>query len=142
MILDTQLVFSENQAITATALSENILRLQETGIVYGEGAQITRNLGAGNEVPLMIQATEDFNNLTSLTITVETSDNEDMTSSTVLVSTGAIALADLKAGWQSPVRWLPDAPLKDYLAIRYTVTGTAPTAGRVSAALATEVGSR
>ena len=139
MILDKNLVFSELQAITATALSTNVVQLPETGIVPGEGSQLVRNLGAGNEIPFLLQVNEAFNNLTSLTVTIETSDAAAMTGSDVIYSSGAIPLATLKAGYRLPIRWLPDAPLKDYIAVRYTVTGTAPTTGKVSAALATEV---
>lgn len=140
MILDKNLTLSENQAITATAISENVIRVPDSGTVYGEGAAIPRNLGPGEEVPVLIQATEDFNNLTSLTITLETADDAALsTNNEVLFSTGAIPLADLVAGYRTAVRVLPDHVLRDYVGVRYTVTGTNPTTGKVTAAIGTEV---
>lgn len=140
MILDKTLTFSENQALTATAISENVIQIPEAGTVYGESAPLSRNLGPGEEIPILIQVTEDFDNLTSLTITLETADNEALsTNNEVIFSTGAIPLAKLIAGYRTPVRVLPDFVLRDFVGLRYTVAGTAPTAGKVTAALATEV---
>lgn len=138
MILDTQLMFSEDQAVTATAISENVLQFPALGTVYDEAAAIVRNLGPGNELPLMIQVTEDFATLTSLTITLETSAAAALTSSTVLYTSGAIALASLTAGYRVPMRWMPDGTVLEYLGLRYTVGGSNATAGKITAALATE----
>lgn len=140
MILDSNLILSEDQAITATAISENVIQLPSAGTVPGEAAAIARNLGAGNEIPMLIQVTEAFDNLTSLTITLETSAAAGLTSPTVLASSGAIALADLVAGYRpSFTRVFPDGGLLDYVGMRYTVTGTSPAAGKITAAMATEV---
>ena len=57
MLLDAQNLFSDAQAITATAASTNVI---DTGSAKDDGK------GAG--VPLLIQCVEDFDNLTSLTI--------------------------------------------------------------------------
>lgn len=136
MIFDTlQSTFSEDQAVTATAISENVMQLPANDVVPGESAAIARNLGAGNEIPLLIQVTEDFATLTSLTITFETSAAAGLTSPTVLFSTGAIAAADLVAGYRIPIRVFPDAELLEYIGVRYTVTGSNATAGKVTAAL-------
>ncbi|HCI98539.1 MAG TPA: hypothetical protein DHV74_02655 [Sulfitobacter sp.] len=89
---------------------------------------------------MLMQVTEAFATLTSLTITMETSDNADLSSSTVLGSSGAIPAASLKPGYRpSFTRFVPDATMKKYFGLRYTVTGTAATAGKISAAVATEV---
>lgn len=142
MILDKNLLLSENQAITGTAVSQNIIQIPDSGTVYGEAAAISRNPGVGVEVPILIQVVEDFATLTSLTITLETADNAALsTNAEVLFSTGAIAAASLVAGWQSPIRVLPDFVLRDYLGLRYTVTGSDATAGKITAAIATNVGS-
>ena len=139
MIISKDLTLSEDQAVTATAISENVIQFPATGTVYGEDAALARNLGPGNELPLMIQVTEDFATLTSLTITLETSANADLSSSTVLHTTGAIPVASLIAGYRTPIRILPDGEILEYLGLRYTVTGSNATAGQISAALATEV---
>ncbi len=140
MILDLNLLFCEDQAVTATAISTNVIRLQEAGTPHGDAAALTRNLGAGEHIPLLIQVTESFNTLTSLTITLETSDNADLSSSTVMASSGAIPLASLLAGFRPGfTRVLPDGENQDYLGLRFTVAGTNPTTGKITAALATEV---
>ena len=137
MIIDTlHSTFSEDQAVTATAISTNVMQLNETGIVYGETAQLTRELGPGVEIPLLIQVTTTFLTLTSLTITLETADTAGLSSNAVvLYSTGAVPVASLVAGYKVPVRVFPNGALKDFLGVRYTVTGTNASAGTITAAL-------
>jgi hypothetical protein len=139
MILDKNLILSELQAVTATAISANVIDLGINGIVPYEAAAAAMNLGAGNEIPFLLMVNEDFAALTSLTVTIETSAAAALTSPTVLYTSGAIPLATLKAGYKLPIRWMPDAPLLRYLGIRYTVTGTTASAGKVTAVVATEV---
>lgn len=141
MILSKQTTFSEDQAITATAISD-VIQFADTGTVPGEAANMVRNLGPGNELPLLVQVTESFNNLTSLTITLETSANADLSSSTVLATSGAVALADLTAGNKAMLsRIMPDGEVLEYLGLRYTVAGSAPSTGKITAALGTQGGS-
>jgi hypothetical protein len=139
MILDKNLILSELQAVTATAISANVIDLGINGIVPYEAAAAAMNLGAGNEIPFLLMVNEDFAALTSLTVTIETSAAAALTSPTVLYTSGAIPLATLKAGYKLPIRWMPDAPLLRYLGVRYTVTGTTASAGKVTAVVATEV---
>lgn len=141
MIFDQNLMFSDAQAVTATAISKNVLDFGQTGTIAYEAAAMARDLGAGNELPIAVMVNEAFNNLTSLTVTIETSDSADLSGSTVISTSGAIPLADLTAGKKIMPRVLPDGETKRYLGLRYTVTGTAPTAGKITAALGTEVGS-
>ena len=144
MIIDTlHSTYSEDQAVTATAISENVVQINDAGTVFGESAAISRNPGAGNEIPLLIQVTEDFATLTSLTITLETADNAALsTNAVVLASSGAIAVADLVAGYRPNfTRIFPDGVLSDYVGLRYTVTGSNATAGKISAAIAAAVNS-
>ena len=138
-ILNKNLTFSENQAITATAISENVIEWNDLGIVPGEAAAGDRNLGAGSYVPILIQVVEDFATLTSLTITVETSAAAGLTTPTVIATTPAIPVASLLAGYRIPSpQVLPDATLLKYLGLRFTVAGSNATAGKITAALGTE----
>lgn len=141
MILNKNLILAENQAVTATAISENVIQWQANGIVPYEAAAVARNLGAGNYIPLLIQVTEDFATLTSLTVTVETADNAALSSgAVVLATTGAIAAASLLAGYRVPSpQIMPDATLKTYFGLRFTVAGSNATAGKITAAIATEI---
>lgn len=135
MIFSQQQIFSDAQAVTVTAISENVIDLGVRATPYDAAAPLNGDKGPGNKIPLLMQVVEDFATLTSLTITVETSENADLSSSTVVYSTGAIAAADLVAGYQAAVDVLPNKVTGRYLGIRYTVTGTTATAGAVTAGI-------
>lgn len=120
MLLDAKLLMSNQQAITATAASTDVI---DRGDV--------KDVGKDGSIPLLIQVTEAFNTLTSLTIDVQTDDNSAFSSPRSLFST-VVVLADLKAGYQTPVITLPQKTER-YLRVNYTVTGTAPTTGKVTA---------
>ena len=141
MILNQNHLLSNAQAITATAISTNQINWGVMGIMYGDAASIPRDLGAGPEVPCLVQVVETFATLTSLTITVETADDAALTTNvTVLASTGAIPLASLKAGFKpSGLRFMPSGVMKQYYGLRYTVTGANATTGKITANIATEV---
>lgn len=141
MILNKNLLLSDGQAITATAISENVILWPTNGTPPFEAAAITRNLGAGTPIPILIQVIETFATLTSLTITIETADNAALSSNAVvLASSGAVAAASLVAGYRPTfTRWMPDATMKSYFGLRYTVGGSNATAGKITAAIATEV---
>lgn len=136
MILDANLIFSENQAVTATAISQNVVRLPNAGIVPYEGARMARNIGPGNEIPLLVQVTTSFATLTSLTITLETADNDALsTNPQVIFTSGAIPAASLVRGYRLPIRVFPDFALRDFLGLRYTIGGSNATAGAITAAI-------
>ncbi len=124
MILDKEALFSDDQAVTADAASTNVIDLG-----------VARDIGKGMPVPLLIQVTEDFDNLTSLKVLVQVDDNEGFSSATVAAETGAILLADLKEGYQFPLAYVPNGVDERYVRLNYDVTGTAPTSGKVTAGL-------
>ena len=129
MILSQQLLFSDDQAITATAISTNVVDLGLPGTPYGAVAPINQDVGKGTAVPILIQVTEPFNNLTSIDVAIEVGATASL--GTVLV-TETILLADLVAGKQTFTKVLPNGVDQRYLGVRYTVTGTAPTTGKVT----------
>lgn len=134
MIFSVQQMFSDDQAITATALSTNVIDLGVAGTPYRAAAPLHQDVGKGCGVPILVQVTEDFAGLTSLTVTVEVSQNADMSASRVLASQ-TIPVAELEAGKQMSVQVVPnDADLR-YLAVRYTVAGGPATAGTVTAGI-------
>lgn len=141
MILSKNLILAENQAITATAISQNVIQWNTVGIAPYEAAAIARNLGAGTEIPLLMQVTEAFATLTSLTITIETADDAALSSGAVVLgSSGAIAAAALVLGYRPTfTRFVPDATMKAFFGLRFTVGGSNATAGKITAAVATEV---
>lgn len=134
MILSAQQLFSDDQAITATAISENVIDLGAAGTPYDAAAALNQDVGKGCPVPVLIQVTEDFATLTSLTITVEVSAAAGLTSPQVL-ATETIAVADLVAGKQTYLQVLPNGADLRYLGVRYTVTGSNATAGAITAGI-------
>ena len=122
MLLDQQALFSAAQAITATAASTNVI---DTGS--------NKDVGKYGDIPLLIQVVKGFNNLTSLTVTVQTDDNSAFSSAADVLSM-TIPLASLVLGYKSPVITLP-MKMERYIRLNYTVTGTAPTTGKVTAGI-------
>lgn len=119
MILDEQGLFSNKQAITESCVSENILDMGK------------REVSFGTPVGLFIQIAETFNNLTSLSIKVQTSMEEDFSSSVDLVEQKML-LKELTKGAVSSIKFLPKGNL-GFLRLVYTVDGTNPTQGAIIA---------
>lgn len=138
MIFDKTLLFSDAQAITATAASTNIVDLGATGTVYGAAAALTRDVGKGNRLPINIQVVEAFNNATSLTIELQVDDNASF-SSPKTVASQTVALADLKAGAVSSLNYVLPGADERYMRLRFVVTGTNPTTGKVTAGIVAAV---
>lgn len=134
MILSAQQTFSDDQAITSTAISTNVIDLGIAGTPYGAVAPLNQDIGKGAKIPVLVQVTEDFATLTSLTVTVEVSADAALTAPIVL-ATETILVADLVAGKQMHMQVLPDGADERYLGVRYTVTGATATAGKVTAAI-------
>lgn len=126
MIFDRQTLLSDAQAVTATANSANVIALGPVA------TGLTRDIGMGRKIPLAIQVVETFNNLTSLTVEVIVSDVEAMTAPKVIQS-ATLALADLKAGKKFTIDAVPSGTNGRFMALKYTVAGTAPTKGKVTA---------
>ena len=127
MIFSLQQLLSNQQAITATAVSENVIDLGVTGTPYGAAAALHGDKGPGNKVPFVAQVTEDFNNLTSVKVAIETGST---TSLGTEIASETILLADLVAGKQVAFDVLPNNIKERYLGVRYTVVGIAPTTGK------------
>lgn len=128
MIFDQQSILSDAQAITATAASTNVIDLGPiaTGIV--------RDIGKGTQTPLLIQVVESFNNLTSLTVALQTDDNEAFSSAKTVWSE-VVVLASLTAGYVVIPEFIPRGTNERYMRLNYTVTGTAPTTGKITAGI-------
>lgn len=138
MILDQHAIFSDAQAITATANSTNTIDLGAPGVAAYNSVQLKRNLGKGMDTPLLIQVVQDFNLLTSLQFIVQTDDNDAFSSAKDVLSI-TVPLAELKAGFISPIDRLPRSITERFVRIRYVVSGTAPTSGKVTAAIVAAV---
>jgi len=138
MIFDKTLLFSDAQAITATAASTNALDFGAIGRVYGHAADLERDVARSVKIPLLVQVVEAFDNLTSLKIDIELDSTTTFTPDKT-ITIGTFLLADLKAGFK--VLWvlLPQGLSLRYAQLKYTVTGTAPTAGKITAGIVAAV---
>lgn len=134
MIFDKQSLFSDAQAIIATAGSTNTIDLGATGRAYGSTVDLVRDVGKGVKIPILVQVVEAFTNLTSLKIDVELDSTETFTPDKT-ITLGTFLLADLVAGFQIPFDVLPKGLNLRYMRLKYTVTGTAPDAGKITAGI-------
>ena len=132
MILDKQNEFSTAQAVTTTAVSTNVIDLGSTG----------RTIGNIEYRALVLSAVTAFEAAGAGTLTAQlvTSDNDDLSSPTVLSSTGPLSLDDLDGTETAAIIDLPDTDYKRYLGLNYVV-GTGPfTAGAITAGLVMDAG--
>jgi len=138
MIFDRTLLFSNAQAITASASSTDIVDLGATGTVYGAAAALSRDIGKGMDVSILIQVVEAFNTLTSLKIGIETDDNAGFSSAREVLSQ-TLTLAQLTLGKPSVIVTVPPGTAERYMRIYYTVAGTNPTLGKITAGIVADV---
>lgn len=124
MIGDKELMFSDNQAVTATAASTDV-------VDQGKKSNSYKRMF----VRAVVKTT--FAGGTSLKADLETSDTENFTSATVLCSSPVVAVADLVAGKELIKVPMPLGANR-YLRMKYTVVGTM-TAGAVDAGLVLDV---
>ena len=125
MLYDLENLFSNNQAVTADAASTNVIKITNGQL---------KEVAYGTPIPLRIQVTEDFATLTSLEIKVQTATDAAFTSPVTLATTGAVAAADLKAGYVAPINFIPKGNL-GYMRLYYDVTGSNATAGKITAGI-------
>lgn len=125
---------SPGQAITATAVSTNYVDLGAMGLPQpGHTFTPVNDLGKGNRIPLLIQVTETFLTLTSLTVTIQVDDNSSFSSAASVLASSAIPVASLVAGYQFNMDFVPPKTNERYLRLSFTVAGSNATAGKVFA---------
>jgi len=132
MILSAQQLFSDDQAITASADSTNVIDLGAPDTPFGGAAALNDDVGKGAKVPLLVQVTTAFDNLTTLEIKLSTGAT---TALGTTIASQVIALADLVAGKQLNLDFLPNGIIERYLGVEYVVVGTAPSVGNVTAGI-------
>lgn len=134
MIQSNNLVLSNAQAITASAASTNVIDFGPTGIPYGHTNPVQRDYGRDDEhAEIAVTVAATFNNLTSLTVTVQTSP-DNSTWSDVQAETYTLASGKLAAGTMLPIpNRIPMGSTGRYFRLYYTVTGTAPSTGAITA---------
>lgn len=125
-ILDQKNIFSDSQAITATADST-------------KKVNVMPYIGRIDpcEVYLTVKVVEDFNNLTSLDVDLQQASTESG-SYTSVAKLSAVPLASLKKGYKFGFRALPATAKSPWFKIVYTVNGSAPSTGKIFAAFTRE----
>lgn len=114
MILDYLNMFSQAQAVTATAPSTDVIDL---GLLY-TGNDV-RDIGPDTRLSSSpVASTAAAGGAATVTISLQTSNTSDFASATTLLQTGAIAVADLKVGY----RYVATVPhgVQRYLRVNYT----------------------
>ena len=130
MLADKQLLVSDAQAVTATAVSTNAI---DTG-----SSSVVRNIGWGEEMRMVVQT-----NVTALaagaaTVVFEIIQADDAaltTNVTSLMSSAAIPKASLVQGGVPPMDFVLPATTQRYVGVRYTVATGPLTAGTFTAGL-------
>lgn len=137
MYLDAQNLFTgtpvaPSQAITATAPSTNII---DFGAYVGTVTNGQADPGPGKPLYLYATVTQAFNNLTSITIALQTSASSSF-GTVVTHWSVTIALANLTLG--AIIDLPPIAGITgmlEFARLEFTVTGTAPTTGTIEAGI-------
>ena len=130
MYVDAQTLFSDAQAITATAVSTNI-------IDFGSA----RDIGIGQELYVVVVVDVVFTDVGSdstVAVTLETDDNEGFASATVVQTIGTFA-ALTAAGSRLVARLQPDAGWEQYVRANYTVANGNLTTGSLTAFLTVDI---
>lgn len=116
MILDAQLQFSDDQALTVTAVSTNSIDLLAD-----------RNIGVGEPLSVLIvpKVAGDFTTGDeSYTATLQTDDNSSFSSPTTVVAATTISRP---LGSPTVIAIPPNNVTERYLRLSYTLAGTSPT---------------
>jgi hypothetical protein len=129
MLLDASLQLSDAQAVTSTAVSTNTIDLG-----------LNRDLGQGNPLFAIIGVAEAAAAAGAATVDFQivASANANLSSPTVLMSTGPIAKTELTLGRKPIALRLPSAAINAaplgarYLGLQYTVASGPLTAGKFS----------
>lgn len=130
MILDALNLFSDAQAITASAASTNVLDLDAA-----------RDIGTGENLYVVVTVDTAFTDAGSdstVAVTIETDDNEAFASA-VVGQTLFTFTALSAAGTKKIARIQPDAVNERYMRLAYTVANGNLTTGAVTAAIVKDI---
>lgn len=134
MIMSLQDLYSDAQAITASAASTNYYDRGAKGTPYGAYSALAGDMGKGSIVPLRIQVVEAFATLTSLKVALQAdTDSGFATALETIYETEAIPVASLVAGYYFNLTQIPMKTTKRYLRLYYTVAGSNATTGKITA---------
>lgn len=132
MLLDKTNEFADGQAVTATAVSTNVVDTNPAN------KNDNQDLGDGTKVELVIQVDQAATAAGAATVTfsLESAENAALSTNPVVhLTTGALAIAGLTAGKEVGRFPLPPGDYKRYLGVRFTVATGPLTGGTFSAFL-------
>ena len=130
MILDKLGLFSDAQAITATALSTDKVDLLKTA----------QNIGVGENMYVHLNvdvAFTDTGSDSTVTVTLVTDDNASLSSPTVVQTLGVFSA--LSAAGTKIIARIQPGTFERYIGLNYTVAGGNLTTGSITAALVHDV---
>jgi hypothetical protein len=107
-------MFSDAQALTGTAVSQNIIDLGASRKIFG-----------GRQVSLLLCVDSGAVGTGTYAVALQTSTDAAFTSP-VVVSSQSIAAADLAAGKQAVIGFPISSSLQRYVRLNYTLGGTSP----------------
>lgn len=142
MYIDSQELFSDAQAVTATAISTNVLDLNPDGFGLSNAVQ---DIGVGDETVYLVVMTvttiTDTGSDATLIVTLESDTAVGLATAPVVhYSSGTLAFATYATAGTVVVQTpLPLGDYKRYLGVRYTVASGPFTAGALTAFLTTDV---
>lgn len=122
--IDQNLVLSDAQAVTATAVSTKSI----------DTTTALRNIGSGEPVEVLVSVGTAFTAAGAATMTVALQDSADNTTFADVLVSPAIAVASLAAGFEA-LRVRVPATTRRYIALNYTVATGPMTAGALTAVL-------
>jgi hypothetical protein len=100
------------------------------------GGPVIHDIGRGRRIPIFAQITATVLTTASITCDLITADDFTMTTNkTVILSTGAVAVAKLVTGYRFRLGVVPKGISQAFLGMQLTATTAAPTAGKFTGAL-------
>lgn len=122
MILSEQQLFSDGQVATATAASTNIIDLGATGTVLKGSTALTRDIGKGRPIPIVVEVTAASGTSPTLDVAVQMDTVENFASPTAV----GPAPTQMTAAGRVTLYVLPEQITERYLRLNYTIGGTSP----------------
>lgn len=139
MILSKQQEFSDAQSITATTqLSTNIVDLGSPGTVLGAPTALSRDIGPGTPIPIVIQVATAFSGAGTFSAEIQASSTTSFTGATVLAKTGDLTATTLVSGYKMPITVVPNDANLRYLGVYYN-RSTSSLTGTVDASIVAAV---
>lgn len=125
MILDTTTLFSDDQSLTVSAASTNVIDLGAPGAVP-IGGTLVRDVGPGTPIEILIQNVVDSGGTSpTLQVNLEMDTTDAFGSATVIASSAT--LAGGLQGDRVSIVYVPDGTTERYLRLDYNTGGTSPT---------------